>query len=114
MRRISNPGGTRAIAANIAITVSATALPINVNASGTGGQLDALDDRLFAAHIRNGRLWTAHNIEVNATGTASTTGSRDAARWYELNVPLNTGTPTRSEERRVGKECGARGAGDDA
>src|SRR5438034_8117279 len=38
MRRISNPGGTPAISANIAITVNATALPINVNASGTSGQ----------------------------------------------------------------------------
>src|SRR5438552_5270938 len=82
MRRISNPGGTPAISANIAITVNATALPINVNASGTSGQLDALDDRLFAAHIRNGRLWTAHNIAVDSTGVASPSRDRDAERWY--------------------------------
>src|SRR5437868_6867345 len=94
MRRISNPGGTPAISANIAITVNATALPINVNASGTSGQLDALDDRLFAAHIRNGRLWTAHNIAVDATGVASPSRDRDAARWYELSVPVGSGTPT--------------------
>lgn len=56
--------------------------------------MDALDDRLFAAHIRNGRLWTAHNIEVNASGVASGSGNRDAARWYELNVPVAVGTPT--------------------
>ena len=94
MRRISNPGGTPAISANIAITVNATALPINVNASGTSGQLDALDDRLFAAHIRNGRLWTAHNIAVDSTGVASPSRDRDAARWYELSVPVGSGTPT--------------------
>src|SRR5438445_1756008 len=94
MRRISNPGGTPAISANIAITVNATALPINVNTSGTSGQLDALDDRLFAAHIRNGRLWTAHNIAVDSTGVASPSRDRDAARWYELSVPVGSGTPT--------------------
>src|SRR5438045_8902788 len=93
MRRISNPGGTPAISANIAITVNATALPINVNASGTSGQLDALDDRLFAAHIRNGRLWTAHNIAVDSTGVSSPSRDRDAARWYELSVPVGSGTP---------------------
>src|SRR6266478_6275398 len=94
MRRISDPGGTPAISANIAITVNATALPINVNANGTSGQLDALDDRLFAAHIRNGRLWTAHNIAVDSTGVASPSRDRDAARWYELSVPVGSGTPT--------------------
>src|SRR5437763_4125777 len=94
MRRISDPGGTPTISGNIAITVDATALPINVNASGTNGQLDALDDRLFAAHIRNGRLWTAHNIAVDSTGVASASRDRDAARWYELSVPVGSGTPT--------------------
>jgi Chitobiase/beta-hexosaminidase C-terminal domain len=94
MRRISDPGGTPTISGNIAITVDATALPINVNASGTSGQLDALDDRLFAAHIRNGRLWTAHNIAVDATGVASPSKDRDAVRWYELSVPVGAGTPT--------------------
>ncbi len=94
MRRISDPGGTPTISGNIAITVDATAGPINVNASGTNGQLDALDDRLFAAHIRNGRLWTAHNIAVDATGVASPSKDRDAVRWYELSVPVGSGTPT--------------------
>jgi len=94
MRRISDPGGTPAISANIAVTVNATALPINVNASGTFAPIDSLDDRLFAAHIRNGRLWTAHNIAVDATGVASPSRDRDAVRWYELNVPVGSGTPT--------------------
>ncbi len=100
MRRISTPGGTPGISADIAITVNATSFPIAVdhlgNTGGVGGNLDALDDRLFAAHIRNGRLWTAHNIAVLATGVASDTGAtrRDAVRWYELIVPVGTGTPT--------------------
>ncbi|HPS65199.1 MAG TPA: T9SS type A sorting domain-containing protein, partial [Ignavibacteria bacterium] len=49
------------------------------------GRLDAIDDRLFAATIRNGNLYTAHNIGVINTGVASTTPNRDAARWYQIN-----------------------------
>jgi len=100
MRRISDPGGTPSISGNVAITADATALPIRVdhlgNTGGPNGRLDALDDRLFAAHIRNGRLWTAHNIAVDATGvaTSSDPDRRDAARWYELSVPVGFGTPT--------------------
>ena len=43
-----------------------------------------MDDRLFAAHLRNGTLWTAHNIEVDNTGTASTSGNRNGSRWYAI------------------------------
>ena len=53
MRRISNPGGTPTVSANIGVTVAATLSPINVNHSGntggTTGRLSSLDDRLFAA-----------------------------------------------------------------
>jgi hypothetical protein len=103
MRRVATPGGTPSISANILITVNATSRPIDVdhlgNTGGSSGKLDALDDRLFAAHVRSGRLWTAHNIGVTAAGVAGgTTGSsgtkRDASRWYELNVPIGSGTPT--------------------
>ena len=109
MRRISDPSGTPSISGNIAITVNATAWPINIdhfgNTGGTNGQLDALDDRLFAAQIRNGRLWTAHNIAVDANGIAQPcsvaspggpcdSNRRTGVRWYELNVPTGSGTPT--------------------
>lgn len=100
MRRVSDPGGTPTISANIPITVNSTALPISVdhlgNTGGSNGQLDGLDDRLFAAHIRNGRLWTAHNIAVTSAGVASNSDAqrRNGARWYELNVPVSSGTPT--------------------
>src|SRR5258706_143026 len=98
-RRISSPGtASPTISANIPITVSPTALPLTVphlgNTGGANGQLDGLDHRLFAAHIRNGRLWTAHNIGVNQTGVAATSGKvRNAVRWYELQN-LTTATPT--------------------
>jgi hypothetical protein len=106
MRRISNPGSMApTISADFLITVSSTAFPISVahlgNTGGNNGRLDALDDRIYAAHIRNGRLWAAHNIGVTATGVAGgTTGAtgtkRDAVRWYELNGIRSTdngGTP---------------------
>src|SRR5438876_10305434 len=111
MRRISDPGGTPTISGNIAITVDATALPINVNASGTSGQLDALDDRLFAAHIRNGRLWTAHNIAVDSTGVASPSRDRDAARWYDLSGPVGSGTPTVVESGTIFHSAAASSSG---
>jgi hypothetical protein len=89
LRRVFNPGGTPTISANIPITVSSTTSPALVphlgNTAGNAGRLDGLDDRLFAAHIRNGRLWTAHNIQVNASGVASASGGRNGSRWYELN-----------------------------
>ncbi|HMJ63632.1 MAG TPA: chitobiase/beta-hexosaminidase C-terminal domain-containing protein [Bryobacteraceae bacterium] len=100
LRRVSNPGGTPTISANIPITVNSTAEPITVdhlgNTGGFNGRLDGLDDRLFAAQIRNHRLWTAHNIAVTSAGVASGSDSqrRNAARWYELDVPVGSGTPT--------------------
>ncbi len=98
LRRITDPGGTPSISANIQITVNNTASPLDVphlgNTKGDAGKLDALDDRLFAAAIRNGNLWTAHNILVNSSGIAdgNTTTGRDASRWYEISN-LNS-TPT--------------------
>ncbi|MEI7898643.1 MAG: hypothetical protein WCK89_00195 [bacterium] len=63
IRRVSTPGGTPTISGNLSVTVPPTEYPITVphlgNARGVSGYLDALDDRLLAAHIRNGRLWTA-------------------------------------------------------
>jgi Putative Ig domain len=93
VRRISNPGGTPSISANILVTVPATGNPLGgVPALGSSQGLDDLDDRLFATRMHKGNLWTAHNIEVDATGTANSSGGRDGSRWYELTNL--TGTPT--------------------
>lgn len=104
LRRVTNPGTAPTISGNISITVATTSYPKTVphlgNTGGTNGNLDALDDRLFAAHIRNGRLWTAHNITVTAGGVSTpytTTSGRVGVRWYELNGIRSTdngGTPT--------------------
>jgi hypothetical protein len=49
--------------------------------------LDDLDDRLFAAVVRNGHLWTAHNVAVDSTGNANGgPQTRDAVRWYDVDV----------------------------
>jgi len=99
MRRITNPGSLSSaptITGNISVVVNETQFPVLVphlgNTGGINGSLDALDDRLSAAIIRNGRLWTAHNIGVNNTGTTANPLTRNAARWYELQN-LNS-TPT--------------------
>jgi hypothetical protein len=100
LRRISNPGGTPSISGNLNLSVPATAFPISqVHKGETGNKnLDALDDRLFAASIRKNKvtgtssLWTAHNIQVNSSGAASSSGGRNGSRWYEIGNL--TGTPS--------------------
>jgi hypothetical protein len=89
IRRVANPdSGTPTISGNLLVTVPATSSPHTVphlgNTGGANGQLDAVDDRLFVATIRNGRLWTAHNIYVDNTGNAAGTQTRNGCRWYEL------------------------------
>ncbi len=98
MRRITNPGGTPSISANIPITVSTWLYPPNSphlgNTRSSAGYLSSVDDRLFAAHIRNGQLWTAHNVGTTNAGAGTGTASRAGVRWYQLNVPAGSGTPT--------------------
>jgi hypothetical protein len=98
LRRVSNPGGSPLMSGNLLVTVPSTRSAINVphlgNTGGTNGELDGNDDRLFAAQIRNNRLWTAHGIQVNSGGVASTTGARVGTRWYELDVTNSSATPT--------------------
>ncbi len=96
LRRVSNPGGTPTLSPNIFLNVLATSVPLKVrhagNNNGANGYLDSIDDRLYAAHLRNGRLWTAHNIAVTNTGTTDGSRTRTAARWYEFSE-LNTAAP---------------------
>src|ERR1035441_10301047 len=95
LRRVSNPGGTPSISANILITVPATISPsssVSVPALGSSLNLDGLDARLFATRMHQGSLWTAHNLPVDSSGNANSSGGRVGSRWYQLaNL---TGTPT--------------------
>jgi hypothetical protein len=98
-RRVNTPGGTPTLSAEISVTVPSTTIaadmPISTS-STTTGSVDTLDDRLFYARIFLNRatgertVWSAHNIGVGTSGTASA-GGRSAARWYQLNN-LFTGT----------------------
>lgn len=96
LRRVNNPGGTPTLSPNLLVNVLPTSRPLLVrhkgNLNGASGYLDALEDRLFAAHLRNGRLWTAHNIAVDNTGSPLGTQTRNAIRWYEIG-DLNTAQP---------------------
>jgi hypothetical protein len=95
LRRVSNPGVTPTMSGNISITVPTTSFPLSVPNLGGTKNLDALDDRLFAGHMRNGFLWTAHNIGVDNTGAASTKkATRDGSRWYQLQGIASPGTPS--------------------
>ena len=76
------------ISGNLSLAVPATSIPLTVphqgNVFGTDGELDAVDDRLFAAQLRGGRIWTAHNISVDSAGVSP--GDRNGSRWYEIDV----------------------------
>lgn len=102
LRRVSTPGGTPTISANLTVAnAPATSGPLNAphlgNTNGTNGQLDALDDRLFAAHLRNGKIFSAHNVGVDASGIGGGTATRTATRWYEISGVASPGTPTVSQ-----------------
>jgi hypothetical protein len=91
LRRVANPSSaTPTLSQNIYVTVDSTRLPISVphlgNMAGVNGNLSAGDDRLSSATVRNGRLWTAHSIAVNAMGSTLPVGNdwRNAIRWYEI------------------------------
>ncbi len=97
IREVSDPGGTApALSGDLVVSVPATSYPEDVPFLGRTGSvtLDALDDRLFAAQIRDGHLWTAHAIGVDSTGAAPAAGDpspdRTASRWYEISL---SGTP---------------------
>jgi subtilase family serine protease len=104
VRRITSPGGSPSISGNIAVagTVPATTFPISQPALGSVNNLDALDDRFFAAAIHKNKttgvssLWTAHNIEVNSSGVGAAGGGRNGSRWYEITGMTSTPTVNQS------------------
>ena len=105
-RRVSNPGSaTPSISGNIRITVPTTGATNPVehqgNTGGNNGRLDSLDERLFAAMMRDGHLWTAHNLRVDATGVANTGGTaRKASRWYDFTMS-DTANPALNQSGTV-------------
>ena len=84
LRRVSNPAGSPSLSGNINVTVPTTRFPIDVPHFGGVLPLDGLDDRLLQAVVRNGRLWTTHQMEVDTNGVATVGGGRNGIRWYKL------------------------------
>ena len=106
LRRVSNPGATPTISANISIPVAATALPIPVrhkgNTGGANGYLSAIDDRLGSIYLSAGHAWMAHTIGVTETGAAG--NSRDGVRWYEIAIARrHAGRPANGDAQRDGR-----------
>lgn len=99
LRRIANPGGVPAISGNILIPIPPTAFPLNVphqgNTIGPDGYLDAIDTRLSHSHVRDRRLFTSHNIGVDANGNSgpSSTITATGSRFYEIDL-FNPALPT--------------------
>jgi hypothetical protein len=90
MRRVTNPASAPSLSGDIFIDVAPTGVPIDVPHPGGTLPLHGLDDRLLQAVIRNGRLWTAQQIEVDVSGAYSPAGERNGVRWYELQNLAST------------------------
>jgi hypothetical protein len=92
VRRVVNPGtGAPTLSANLAVNtpnfLDVGTQPHLGNTRGATGNLDASDTRLMSAQVRNGVLYTAHAISVDATGAAissTNAAARNGARWYQL------------------------------
>jgi hypothetical protein len=100
--RVNNPGSITPTITNLtSLTVPANNAPILQMHLGAAAnrRLDALDDRLFAAHVMKNKLtgvttlWTEHTTVVNNAGVASGTMDRNAGRWYQIGN-MNTAGPT--------------------
>ncbi len=75
-RRITYPGGVPTLSSQIQFAVDPTAFSTDdVPAMGSTINVDALDDRLYEAMVAidpatgQERLWTAHNMEMNVSGS---------------------------------------------
>ena len=66
--------------------------------SGSATPIETGDARVVSAVIRNGHLWTARTIGVNATGGASSP-NRTACEWFDLDV--SGATPSLVQTGRV-------------
>jgi hypothetical protein len=99
LRRVSDPGGTPVLSENQMVIVPSISLPLKAphqgNTGGNNGRLDTLDQRLFAAAMRDGHVWTAQNIGFNATGGV-TSATRTGVRWYEIDVTGSSPALTQS------------------
>ncbi len=104
VRRVTNPGSnTPTLSADTPVAVNKTFYPGSeqgdgIRVVGSTNKLDGGDDRLSAAMIQNGKLYTAEAIGiVDSSGMVadfsnppSTFPTRTGARWYELSSLSST------------------------
>lgn len=92
LRVIKDAATTPSISPNTPLTIFATVYPLLVdhldNKKGLRGYLDPIDDRLADSHIRDGKLYTVHNVGVNYRGISSYNkpATRTGSRWYEIDL----------------------------
>ncbi len=73
--------GTAPTLSNIIVPIAVHSSPPDAPASGAGTPLDTVGSRLMNAVYRDGKIWTAHAINI---------GGRAAARWYEIGTATNS------------------------
>lgn len=101
IRRISNPGATPSISANLTLNVPSTAFATSQACLGSTNPLDTIDDRLFGASVKRDKisgttsLVTSHHIRTNSAGVGGA-GDRNSARWYRIGNLTTTPSLTES------------------
>ena len=87
-RRVTSPGGTPVLSANVTVTIANTNMSPQV-ALGSTTNIDASDHRFFMASIHKNKitgvssLWTAHVAEVNTSCVAATSRNYPA-HWSKV------------------------------
>lgn len=89
---INTPGGTPTLQSTT-VSVPSNTGPTMAAASTNGRTLDTIDSRVFNVTWRDGKLFTAHNIQ---------SGSFVGSRWYQINTNgYPTSTPTLGQSGNV-------------
>src|SRR5207302_705719 len=96
---VSDPAGTPSanVYSSFVLSVQQTDYPVPVkhqgNTGGINGYLEALDDRLTAAVLRNGSIWTTQTTGINAPVNGP--AQNNAVRWYEITYSNLNGSNVR-------------------
>ena len=93
LRRVSNPGGTPTMSADIPITLPNNNGPLSVDHLGNNhpggtfnGNLDGNDTRPIQSRIVNGSIYTSQGVACDNTGVSTGTASdnRNGVRFYQI------------------------------
>jgi len=96
VRRVSDPGGTPTLTADIPLTVPMNDVPLKVEHLGNNhpggtynGKIDGNDNRPIQSRIVNGSIYTTQGVSCGATGVSdpNTAGfdDRDCVRFYQID-----------------------------